>query len=279
MDALVVDAFATGPMTGRPVVVLPAAELTADQYRAVRRELGADSLVVDEAGRLRAVGAGPTPGVAAGALVRDGGREPGAVTVVGERERTATLAADEPTWVEVASVADDPVDAGLTEVADALAVDEAALADVGADLPLARVTVGERAYLAVPVNFLEHLGGADPDREWVAGILDTVDAAALYAFTFDTLDADADFHARVFGREGERALSARGGVACAGYVRAAGAVDADRERFTAASGHYLDRPSRVEVDLAGPRVGGRAVTVFEGTVTVPEGDDDDIIEA
>jgi predicted PhzF superfamily epimerase YddE/YHI9 len=164
-------------------------------------------------------------------------------------------------------------------VADALGVDPAALADVGADLPLARVSAGA-GYLAVPVNFMEHLGRVDPNREWVAGILDEADAEALYAFSFDTLAAEVDWHARVLTREGEVAASARATAATARYVLQQGALDADRDTLVAASGNFIDRPSRVQVDLAGadPEVTGTSLTVFDGTVAVPEPDEDDIIE-
>jgi predicted PhzF superfamily epimerase YddE/YHI9 len=281
MDVLVADAFATEPMAGRPVAVLPEAELTDDQYRAVADELGAAGTLAAEPDGLYAVGARAdvAVAVAAGALV-ERGREPGAATVRGPRDLSVDLAADGTVTVGLPAAESRPAEVSDSEVADALGVDRAALADVGADLPMARVSAGA-GYLAVPVNFMEHLGSADPDREWVAGLLDEVDAEALYAFTFDTLAAETDWHARAFTREGEAAASARAAAATGAYVRRQGAVDADRESFVAASGHFVGRPSRVGVDLAGadPEVAGTALTVFDGVVTPPEPEEDDIVEA
>jgi predicted PhzF superfamily epimerase YddE/YHI9 len=282
MHVLVVDAFATEPMAGRPVAVLPEADLTAGQYTAIAEELGAAGLLAAEPAGLRAVGAraDAAVAVAAGALV-DEGRQAGETVVAGHREMPVELAADGTVEVDLPSAESSEVEVGETEVADALGVDRAALADVGADLPMARVGAGA-GYLAVPVNFLEHLGTADPDREWVAGVLDTVDAEAVYAFSFDTLAPEADWHARVFTREGEVAASARAAAALGGYVVRQGALDADRETVVAASGSHLGRPSRVTVDLTateGTRIAGRALAVFDGTVTVPEREEDDIVEA
>ena len=70
MDVLVVDAFATEPMAGRPVAVFPEADLTDDQYRVVAEELGAAGTLAAEPGGLSAVGArgDVALAVAAGAL-------------------------------------------------------------------------------------------------------------------------------------------------------------------------------------------------------------------
>lgn len=281
MDVLVVDVFATEPMAGRPVAVFPDADLTDGQYCAVGDELGATGTLAAEPDGLYAVGARADVAlaVASGALVEQD-HDPGPTTVQGHRELSVDIAPDGTVTVDMPPADSRPVEVAESEVADALGVDRAALADVGADLPLARVSAGA-GYLAVPVNFMEHLGSADPDREWVAGILDKADAEALYAFSFDTLAAGTDWHARVFTREGEVAASARAAAATARYVLRQGALDADREKLVAASGHFVDRPSRVGVDLTGadPEVAGTALTVFDGTVTVPEPDDDDILEA
>ena len=280
MDVLVVDAFATEPMAGRPVAVLPEADLTDDQYRAVADELGAAGALAAEPDGLRAVGArgDVAVAVAAGVLVDTVGAGP--ATVRGYRELPVDIGAGGTVAVDLPAAESRPVEVAESEVADALGVDRAALADVGADLPMARVAAGA-GYLAVPVNFMEHLGSADPDREWVAGVLDEAGVEALYAFTFDTLSAETDWHARVFTREGEVAASARAAAATGAYIRRQGAVDADRDSFLAASGSHMGRPSRVRVDLADadPEVAGTALTVFDGVVTLPEPDEDDIVEA
>jgi predicted PhzF superfamily epimerase YddE/YHI9 len=278
MHVLVVDAFATEPMAGRPVAVVPDGGLSDDQYRAIAGELGADAVLAVEDGAPRAVGEGGhvSAAVAAGALV-DEAYEPGDVTVTGTTELSATVRADGTVAVDLPPAEHRVVDADDREIADVLGIDSAALADVGADLPAARVDAG-RGALAVPVNFLEHLGGADPDGAALAALLDAVDAALLYAFTFDTLAAGTAWHARAFSPDGERVAAARAAAACGAYVRDAGAIDADETEVVAASGQFLDRPSRVTVDLEASRVRGHALTVFDGTVTVPDSSEDDIIE-
>jgi len=281
MHVLVVDAFATEPLAGRPVAVLPGAESTEETYAAVAAELGVDGVLAAEPDGLRAVGprADVAAAVAAGALV-DEGYEAGETVVEGYREMPVELAADGRVTVELPATESRPADVSAEEVADALGVDRAALADVGADLPVARVAAGA-GYLAVPVNFLERLGEADPDPEWVAGLLDETDAEAAYAFTFDTLSPETDWHARVFTREGEVAASARAAAAVGDYVLRQGALDPDRRRLVAASGHHAGRPSRVVVDPTAPdaRVEGTALVALDGQLTLPEPDEDDILEA
>jgi hypothetical protein len=77
-------------------------------------------------------------------------------------------------------------------------------------------------------------------------------------------------------------------VAAGAYARHHGAFDLDRTEFVATSGQFLDRPSRVRVDLSGTaegtaanewRAGGSTVTVLDGSVTEPPDPDDDILEA
>jgi predicted PhzF superfamily epimerase YddE/YHI9 len=65
------------------------------------------------------------------------------------------------------------------------------------------------------------------------------------------------------------------------YLRETGAFDGDLpEEMTFEQGHFVDRPGRVFVRARGEvRVGGTGVPVFEGDLTVPEDDDDEIIEA
>jgi trans-2,3-dihydro-3-hydroxyanthranilate isomerase len=52
----------------------------------------------------------------------------------------------------------------------------------------------------------------------------------------------------------------------------------ENDRPAVEQGHYLDRPGRVAVDAGRARVGGRTVASLDGTVTLPEAADDDIVE-
>lgn len=310
MHVLVVDAFAAEPMAGQPVAVLPDADPTDAQARAVAGELGATGALVNGPEGLRYVAVDPGR---AGADARNGG-ERGAVAgavaaaalferdhldagthgvAAGDASRPVTVTVDSGEKATVDLPAPEHREPGVStaRIADALGIDAATIRDVGADLPPARVAAG-RGVLAVPVNFFEHLGAADPDLAAVGDLLVAADAAAVYAFTFDTLSAGATWNARIFTRDGERPVSARGAVAAGAYARQRGAFDADRTEFVATSGQFLDRPSRVRVDPSGAtegttaettdewRAGGAALTVFDGSVTEPpDPDDDDILEA
>jgi len=301
MHVLVVDAFATEPMTGQPVAVLSDADPTDDQARAVAGELGAAGTLVNGPDGLRyvAVDCGTTGADAGGDDER--GTVAGAVAAVAlfERDRlaagthvvatgdadcpvTVTIDAEGGATVDLPGPEHREPDVSVTRIAGALGVDPATVRDVGADLPPARVAAG-RGFLAVPVNFFEHLGDANPDPAAVGDLLSAAGAAAVYAFTFDTLSAGATWSARIFTRDGERPVSARGAVAAGAYAKRHGAFDASRTEAVVTSGQFLDRPSRVTVDLSGAteggwHAGGSALTVLDGSVTAPPDVDDGIVE-
>jgi trans-2,3-dihydro-3-hydroxyanthranilate isomerase len=304
MHALVVDAFATEPMTGQPVTVLPDADLTDDQIRAVAGELGTVGALVSGSDELRYVAVDHRTAVTGARNGGERGAVAGAVAAAAlfERDRldagthgVATDDANRPvtidpggeTTVDLPAPEHHESTVSTSRIAGALGIDAATIRDVGADLPPARVAAG-REFLAVPVNFFEHLGNADPNPAAVGDLLATADASAVYAFTFDTLSTGATWSARVFTPDGERPVSARGAVAAGAYARRHGAFDLDRTEFVATSGQFLDRPSRVSVDLSGTaegtaanewRAGGSTVTVLDGSVTEPPDPDDDILEA
>jgi PhzF family phenazine biosynthesis protein len=222
--------------------------------------------------------------VAAHALLRADGRvEPGTSTVetdAGVLE--VTVEPDGLVWMggtgsEVRAIE------GLEypELAEALGVDPAALADIGADLPLARADAG-LSFLVVPVNFLEHVGKMAPDAAAVTRLSERFDVAGVYAFTFDTLEPESTLHARMFAPAlgiPEDPVTGTAAAAAGAYLERFGAVDTDRMRFE--QGEFLDRGGRVgvAVDADGVRIGGRAVTALDGELTVPPGGDDDILEA
>lgn len=291
-DALVVDAFAPGPMTGTPVgVVLAAGALKTDQRDRIAGEFGAPiSAFVEEADggwRLRLGGDGPLEsplhvGVAVADALRERDR------VADERVNfdlpsgalSVTLADDGRAWVDVdePDLREAPVTE--TEAADALGIDKAAIRDVAADFPLVRASIG-RGVLVVPVNFLEHLSGADPDPAAVAEVLEAASAECLYAVTFDTLSGDRDAHGLAVDAAGRWVGPTGEAEACAAAViRRHGALDHDRETLRFEAGDLLERPARLAVRTGdGYAVGGRTVTVVDATVVVPPAADDDIIEA
>jgi len=155
--------------------------------------------------------------------------------------------------------------------------------DVGADVPAAVATVG-LPFLIVPVNFLEHLGSADPDMDAVESLAADHGATGVYAFTFDALAADSTLHARMWAPGAgvpEDPVTGTASGACGAYLHATDAFDDPPAEMRFEQGHFVDRPGvvRVRVDGDDVRVGGRAVTALDGALAVPAADDDDILEA
>ncbi|PSQ25919.1 PhzF family phenazine biosynthesis protein [Halobacteriales archaeon QS_9_68_17] len=142
----------------------------------------------------------------------------------------------------------------------------------------------ERLFLTVPVNFLEHVGNADPDLAAVEALCDEVDATGLYLFTFDALDGDATLHARMFAPGAgvpEDPVTGTASGAAGAYLREVSAFDGELpDEMVFEQGHYLDRPGRVRVRVGeSVRVGGDGVVALDGTLSVPADDEDGILEA
>jgi PhzF family phenazine biosynthesis protein len=289
-QGLVVDACAVEPTGGMPVGVLSGADLTDEQARAVADELAADVALPGDL--LRVVGPNgerdhhPHATIAAVAAEHErGDRDAGTDTVqTTDGERSIEVTSDGGVWLNWPTPTAETVDVGYDALAAALGVDVAALQDVGADLPPMVVSAGVDA-LAVPVNFLEHLSGAAPDRALLADVLATADADAVFAFTFDTL-GDAAAHARAFttgeawtrtnGLEVPVTPAVAGGVVA--RLFAEGVVE--DARTSVEQGHFCDRPGRVHIEAGDSlRLGGHTFTSLDGTLTVPPAEDDDIIEA
>lgn len=281
-DLLVVDAFADELLAGVRIPLLPdGSSVTDGQLRAVADEVGAPAAVTHRDGKIRHVprvghGAPVAAGVAGCVgLAERGGLEPGTYTLVHpdgesssvelEADRTATVAAEqrvEPAGVDQATVA------------DALGLPTGAVADV--DLPVGRAD-GAGGSLLVPVTFLDGLGDASPAPGAVPDLLG--DDERLVAFTFDTLAAETDLHARVFepAAGGERATSGVGVAGCVQYLSSRAAFDGERSSLRVESGHFRDRPATLDATLETGTVTGRALLGLAGTANLPPDDDDDII--
>ena len=295
-QALLVDAFTDEPMAGNPAGVVPdAAGLDDEQLGKIAGELGASETTFvlpaeDADRRLRYF----TPEtevdlcghatVAAHALLFERDRIDAGTHTLATEAGTFEIEVDDDgtVWMEQATADVRRAGASYEDVAAALGVDVATLRDVGADLPLAVASTGV-PFLLVPVNYFEHLRDADPDMLAIQELCESVDAEGLYAFTFDTLDGDATIHSRAFvplaGIPEDPVTGTGAGAACA-YLRQERVLDGERDELIVEQGHFLDRPGRVRVETDGHdvRVGGRAVTTLDGTLTVPESEDDDIIE-
>jgi PhzF family phenazine biosynthesis protein len=296
--ALLVDAFTTDPLAGNPAGVVPDADgLSETQMQAIARELSVSETVFVHApeadGDYRVRYFTPTQevdlcGHATVALHAhlhaDGALDVGThamETDVG----TLDVEVDEDgvVWMTQADPTVEVVDADEERVADALGVDVATLRDVGADLPMAVASTG-LPFLMVPINFLQHLGNADPDVDAVESLTAEYEVTGVYAFSFDALDADSTLHARMFAPGAgipEDPVTGTASGACGAYLRDVEAFDDEfPEEMRFEQGHFVDRPGHVRVRVGDVvRVGGHATASFDGTLRVPEDEDDDIIEA
>jgi PhzF family phenazine biosynthesis protein len=284
----VVDAFADEPTGGRAVALDPEGALSETQHHRVASELGTSGVVTVDGDEISATDADGTQAVVAAATAATAGPynygelEPGSFELTAgdeqfpvELDKHGTVTVDIPT-AEPESPAVD-----LDWIGDAIGVDVAAMEDVGADLPPARVDSFGGTLLA-PVNFLEHVSGASPDRGTLAHLLESAGCQRLLAFTFDTLTADTDVHARVFdsgARDCERGASGVGVAACTAHLAEHAVFDGEREQIAVESGLFVDRPSTVRATVESePSVGGTALTTLDGEIAVPEDEDDEIIE-
>ncbi|MFB6077544.1 MAG: PhzF family phenazine biosynthesis protein [Halarchaeum sp.] len=293
--ALLVDAFTDRPLDGNAAGVVPDADgLDDDQMQAVARELGASETAFftesDDAER-RVRYFTPTTEVdlcghatiAGHAHLAADGRIDAGTHTLETNVGVLDVDVDSDGMVWMTQRAPDVRRASLdaSRVADALDVPEAAFVD---DLPFAVADTG-LPFLVVGLDYLSALGDADPDDELLAGLCEDVDAAGVYAFTFDTLGAETTLHGRAFCapvgiREDPVTGTASGAVgAYLDHVDAFGGEFPDP--LVCEQGHYVERPGEVRVRVAGEtvRVGGRAVRAFDGEIVVPDSEDDDIIEA
>ncbi|GAB6862784.1 PhzF family phenazine biosynthesis protein [Haloplanus litoreus] len=295
---LLIDAFTDEPLAGNAAGVVPdAAGLTDDQMGRIARELSASetAFLTDDADadvdrRIRyftptqevdLCGHATVAGLAflhgEGALDAGEGSlrtNVGVLDVEVTDEGVAWMTQDDPA-VEL-------VDLDHDRAGEALGIDPAALRDVGADLPAAVASTG-LPFLMIPVNFLEHLGNADPEMDAVAELAADYGATGVYAFTFDALDAASTLHARMFAPGAgvpEDPVTGTAGGACGAYLRTVDAFDDLPDEMRFEQGHFVDRPGVVRVRVGEEvRVGGRAVTALDGSLAVPPADEDDILEA
>ena len=308
---LLVDAFTDEPLAGNVAGVVPdATGLSDDRMGQIAAELGASETAFvttlggssggsadgDADHRIRYFTTttevdlcGHATVAAYATLFADGTIDAGEYTLrtnVGDLTVTVTddggvRMRQEPPAVEVV----DPDTLGVERLGDALGIDPAALRDVGADLPVAVASTG-LPFLVVPVNFLEHLGGASPDADAIEALSDEFEVAGVYAFTFDTLEADSTLHGRAFAPAvgvDEDPVTGTASGAVGGYLQAVEAFDGDTpDELRFEQGHFVDRPGYVRVrvgDTSDPvTVGGDAVVSLEGDLRLPDGaDDDDIL--
>jgi trans-2,3-dihydro-3-hydroxyanthranilate isomerase len=297
--ALLVDAFTDEPCAGNAAGVVPDADgLADDQLQAIAAELGASETAFltesDDADRQIRYFT-PTTEVALcghatiashAQLFADGAIDAGEHTLetnVGVLD--VEVEADGTVWMTQNAPEIREVDVPYERVARATGTETAALRGASDDLPLAVADTGF-PFLVVPITYLSDLGSADPDFDAVAELADDVDADGVYMFTFDALEGDSTLHGRAWvpgaGVDEDPVTGTASGAAGA-YLDHFEAFDDDTpEEMIFEQGHFVDRPGRVRVraaDGGAPTVGGTAVTSLDGTLSVPEHDENEILEA
>jgi PhzF family phenazine biosynthesis protein len=293
---LQVDAFTDDPLTGNPAGVVPDADgLSSEQMQAIAAEMAVSEtafLRSSETADRRIRYFTPTQEVdlcghatiGTFAHLHDEGLEPGVTTLetnVGTLE--IEVADDGTVWMTQDEPRIREVEVGYDRVADALGVDAAALEGASDDIPLAVSSTG-LPFLIVPITYLSDVGTAEPDMAAIEALTDAVDATGVYLFTFDALERESTVHGRMFAPGAgvpEDPVTGTASGAVSAYLDRFGAFDDDMpEELRLEQGHYVDRPGRVRVRLEDAvRVGGRGVTVLDGSIVVPEDDEDEILEA
>jgi PhzF family phenazine biosynthesis protein len=292
-DAYLVDAFTDEPTCGNPAGVLPEADgLDAEQMGALANELGASETAFvrksDVADRQLRYFTPETEvdlcghaTIASHALLYERGvidadqhtveTNAGVLDISIAEDGTVWMTQNDPTVTEL--------DVDVGRVADALGVDSETITAAG--LPIAWTSTG-LPFLAVPIEYFADLSGMEPDFRATESLCDDHEATGLYAFTFDTLAGDSTLHGRMFAPGSgvdEDPVTGTASGAVGAYLDYQGALE-NTSAMTFEQGHFLDRPGKVSVSIgAEVKVGGRAVTTLEGSIVVPEGDDEAIIEA
>ena len=296
VHTLLVDAFTDEPLAGNAAGVVPDADgLSEDQQQAIARELSvSETAFVTESDRADRRLRFFTPSqevdlcghatVAAHAhLFEDGIIDAGSHTFetnVGVLE--ADIEPDGTVWMTQAEPEIESVEVDQDRLGDVLGIDPAALAGMADELPIAVASTG-LPFLIVPVTFLEPLGDADPDFPAVERLCEDVGAMGVYAFTFDTIEADATLHGRAWvplAGIPEDPITGTASGSVGAYLREYDAFDSFPEEVACEQGHFVDRPGRVAVRVGEQvQVGGRATTTLDGRLTVPDDSDDEILTA
>jgi PhzF family phenazine biosynthesis protein len=291
MPFYVVDVFASQPLSGSPLPLLPAADgLDQAQLAAVAREFsqpetsfllrpslpGATVRIrsftpagaevggaghnalgawvwLEAAGRL-----GP-----GGSLAQEIGGRVLPVEVIRPPGQPAVIWMDQSPPQFGATVADRPALAaglGLTEQ------------DLAADEPAQVVSTGA-AHLMVPARDRAAVDKAAPDPARLRALLHQAGGEGCYLYSRDPAAADAVAYARFFNPTmGIAEDPATGSAAGPLAARLAAAGEIPRQAIVVIEqGHALGRPSRILVEVSGSRirVGGSGLVVAEGTLTLP----------
>jgi PhzF family phenazine biosynthesis protein len=287
-----VDVFATQPLTGNPLALVPDADhLNESQMRAIAREFnqsettfllrptvpgatcrlrsftptGAEVggaghnalgawLWLEASGRLTDPGADLAQEIAGEILPVEVIREPGHPVIVAMDQSPPHLG--------------DPID-DRVELVAALGLDPNDLTASGQ----ARVVSTGAAHLMVPARDRAAVDRAAPDGPRLKAVLAATGGEGCYLYSLEPVDtADAVAYARFFnptvGIVEDPATGTAAGPLVALLV--ASGVVLDGITATVEQGHALGRPSRIHVTVSGQRVcvSGSGLVVAEGTLSI-----------
>jgi len=287
-----VDAFTTQPLSGNPcAVVFDCAGLNDGRMLAIAKEMNLSETAfvwrMDD-GRFRARYFTPAeeiplaghPTIATVYALIDSGR----LLLEGNHLKLPLVLRDGPVDVEIFAK-DNKVEQIVmsqrkpqflatylpADVLPAFGLDESDL------LPNAVIQIVSTGtpQLMVPINSLDSLRKASLDLEKYAALRNTSDIFSPHLFCLQGIENGATF-ARDFGLppdilEDPFTGSATGGMAA--YLWHYGLIESPT--FIAEQGHWMSRPGQGYVEVVGPRddiqtvkVGGAAVTVFKGELTI-----------
>lgn len=279
--ALLADAFAAEPLAGSVTGVVPDWTGPDGQRGDIAAELGAPTAFLspndDEHQRLSVAGGGGEASVERGALAAYGalaaadGLDDGTYAVATEGGSKRVELDGGEAWVEGRVPNAEPTDVAEEAGAAALGVGAEALLS---SLPL-RLADGR---LVVGVEYLADLRELRPDGEALAAL--DADIERVVAVTFETLGAASNLYARAVGAGGEiGVVEPADARAVAAALESAAAFDGEfPAELRCETGHVDGRPGEMRIDEAG-RVGGRVAVSLDGTLTLPEASDDDILVA
>lgn len=164
----------------------------------------------------------------------------------------------------------------ISRLAAALGLERSDLAGDG-KLPFQSISTGIKA-LAVPVASLKALERCRINSSLLAEIYLKCEAIGCYVFALETIEAASRVHARFFAPDdgiSEDPATGSAAGSLSGYLVHHGAIETEDgfAAFTIEQGDFMNRPSRIFVEVSGAkgrveqvRVGGSSVVVAKGEI-------------
>jgi trans-2,3-dihydro-3-hydroxyanthranilate isomerase len=162
------------------------------------------------------------------------------------------------------------------EIAEALGL---SLGDIMAGLPVQTVSTGSPV-LVVPLNSMKSLERINLNVSAITKLCKAGDYVSIQVFTKDVIEVTSDIHARHFAPAlgvNEDPVSGIGAGAAASYIIRYGLMDTDIPVRTVVieQGHFVNRPSKVIVEVKGDtdgidqvKVSGTGIVVLRGTLYI-----------